>query len=117
MDRRQEFVAVAEVVLAELRRRVALWLEQFGDGRIFVGQPLFRRRQSHFQEAGPQWALAGDERGTTGGARLLAVIVGEYRPFGGDPVGVGRGVAPHAAGAGTGVSLFGVIGPDGEGDG
>ena len=36
----QEFVAVAEMVLADLRRRVAEWLEQFGDGRILVLQAL-----------------------------------------------------------------------------
>ena len=36
VHRRQEFVAVAEMVLAELPGRIALRLEQFGDGRIFV---------------------------------------------------------------------------------
>jgi hypothetical protein len=44
----QEFVAVAEMVLAELSGRVALWLEQFGNRRILLRQPLFRSRQSHF---------------------------------------------------------------------
>src|SRR5262249_30488642 len=33
---RQEFVAVAEVVLAELSGRVALWLQQLGNGRILL---------------------------------------------------------------------------------
>ena len=32
---RQEFVSVAKVVLAELAGGVALWLEQFGNRRIF----------------------------------------------------------------------------------
>jgi hypothetical protein len=35
MDRRQKFVLVAQVVLAELVRRVAKGLEQFRDGRVF----------------------------------------------------------------------------------
>ena len=112
MDGRQEFIAVAEVVLAELCGRVALWLEQFGDGRVLVGQPLFRRRQPDFQETGPQRALAGDECRTAGGARLLAVIIGEYRAFVGDTVDVGRVIAHHAAVVGTDVPVADVVGHD-----
>jgi hypothetical protein len=36
MDRGQEFVAVAEVVLADLGGCVALWLEEFGYGRVLL---------------------------------------------------------------------------------
>ena len=36
MHRGQEFVAVAKMVLAELPGRIALRLEQFGDGRILA---------------------------------------------------------------------------------
>ena len=46
---RQEFVAVAEMVLAELSGRVALRLEQLGNGRVLLRQPLFRGRQADFQ--------------------------------------------------------------------
>ena len=46
---RQEFVAVAEMVLAELSGRIALRLEQLGNGRILLRQPLFRRRQADLQ--------------------------------------------------------------------
>ncbi len=35
MHGRQEFIAIAEMVLAELAGGVAERLEQFGDGRIF----------------------------------------------------------------------------------
>ena len=44
VHRGQEFVAVAEMVLAELPGRVALRLEQFGNGRILwrTGLPLLR---------------------------------------------------------------------------
>ena len=38
VDRRQELVAVTQVVLAELAGGVALHLEQFGDRRIFLAQ-------------------------------------------------------------------------------
>jgi hypothetical protein len=89
LDRRQEFIAVAEVVLAELAGRVALRLEQFGNGRIFVRQSFLLPWQPNFQETGPQRALAGDECRAARGARLLAVIIGEYRAFVGDTVDVG----------------------------
>ena len=39
VDGRQELVAVAKVVLAELRRDIALRLEQIGDGRILADRP------------------------------------------------------------------------------
>ena len=39
---RQKFVAVAEMVLAELAGRVALRLEQLGNRRILLRQPLLR---------------------------------------------------------------------------
>ena len=32
---RQEFVPIAEVILPKLAADVALWLEEFGDGRVF----------------------------------------------------------------------------------
>ena len=54
VHRRQEFVAVAEMVLAELPGRIALRLEQIGDGRVLLRQPFFRSRQTDLQEAGAQ---------------------------------------------------------------
>ena len=54
VHRRQEFVAVAEMVLAELAGRIALRLEQVGDRRILLRQPLFRGWQPDLQESGPQ---------------------------------------------------------------
>jgi len=53
---RQELVAVAEMVLAELTGRVAGRLEQTGEGRVQRRQPLLRRRQAHFEQAGAQRA-------------------------------------------------------------
>src|SRR5262249_14829446 len=41
---RQEFVAVAEMILAELAGGITLRLEQFGDGRILIGEALLRAR-------------------------------------------------------------------------
>ena len=110
----QEFVAVAEMVFAELSGRVALRLQQFGDGRILCGQAFLRRGQADLEQPGPQRTLPGDERGAAGGAGLLPVIVGEDRAFVGDAVDVGRAVAHHAAIVGADVPVADVIAHDDE---
>jgi len=46
---RQKFVAVTEMIFAELAGRIALRLEQVGDGGIGSRQPFLRRRQPDFQ--------------------------------------------------------------------
>ena len=51
VHRGQVFVAIAQVVLADLRRRVAQWLEDFGDRRIGILQALLRRWQADLQQA------------------------------------------------------------------
>ena len=62
VHRRQELVAVAEVVLAKLAGGVALRLEQFGERRIFLGKTFLRAGQSDFQQTGAERRLTGDER-------------------------------------------------------
>ena len=57
----QVLVAVAEVVLAELRGHVALRLEQLGDGDIARLQTFLRARQADLEQAGAEADLAGDE--------------------------------------------------------
>jgi len=59
---RQVFVAVAEMVLAELRRRIAQRLQQFGDRRVFLDQADRRRREADFGQPSAQSALTGEER-------------------------------------------------------
>ena len=81
MRGRQKLVLVAEMVLAELAGGIALGLQQFGDGRIFLAQAEISARQANLAEAGPEHALPGDEGRAPGGAALLAVIIGEDHPF------------------------------------
>ena len=45
VHRGQEFVAVAEMVLAELPGRIALRLQQLGNGRILSGQAFLGCRE------------------------------------------------------------------------
>ena len=77
---RQEFVAVAEVVLAELAGGVAQRLQQLGDGRVFLLQADGGARHADLREPGADRVLAGDEAGAAGGAALLRVVVGERTP-------------------------------------
>ena len=55
---RQELVAVAEMVLAELAGRIAERLEQFGDRRVFLLQPERGAGQTDLGHAGAQAGLA-----------------------------------------------------------
>ena len=95
----QRLVGVAQVVLAELRGRVALCLEEL--------RPIVTSRACSPSLA-PAGRLSGCrcgsrlcpvmKRGAAGGAALLAVPVGEHRAFLGDAVDVGRLVAHHGPG-------------------
>ena len=55
-------VVVAQVVLAELARHIALRLEQFGDGDVFRLQTFLRARQSYLEQTGAVRSLTGDEQ-------------------------------------------------------
>ena len=114
VDGRQELVAVAEVVLAELPGRVALRLEQVGERRVLLGEPFLRAGQADLQQAGAEARLPGDERRAARGAGLLRVVVGEDRAFLGDAVDVGRAVAHHAAVVGADVPVADVVAEDDE---
>src|SRR5262249_29658996 len=87
VGRRQELVAVAEVVLAELAGRVAQRFQKFGDGRILRAQADVGAREADLRETGADRRLARDERGPSGGTALLPVPVGEHRAFSGDASG------------------------------
>ena len=114
VHRRQMLVAIAEVVLAELARAVALGLEQLGDGGVFILEALLGPRQAHLAEPGAVDALAGDEGGATGGATLLGVVVDQLGPFICHPVDI-WGLVPHQSVAiAAQVALADVIAPEDE---
>ena len=111
---RQVLVEVAQMVLAELAGHVALRLEQFGDGHVFLLQAFLRAGQADLEQAGAEWRLPGDEGRAAGGAALLAVPVGKHRAFLGDAVDVRRLVAHHAVIVGADVPPADVVAPDDE---
>ena len=77
VHRRQELVAVAQVVLAELRGVVSDRLQDFREGRILLLEAEGRARDADGRLAGADRQLARDERRAAGGAARLAVVVGE----------------------------------------
>ena len=111
---RQIFVAIAEVVLAELTGGVAERLQHFGDGRVFRVQPDRRAGHADLGQAGADRVLTGDEARAAGGAALLAIPVGEGRPFLRDAVDVGRLIAHHAFAVMADVPIADVVSPDDE---
>ena len=96
MHRRQVFIAVAEVVLAELAGGVAERLEHLGDRRVFRLEADRRARHPDLGEACADRVLARDETRAAGRAALLAVEVGEGHAFLRDAIDVRRAIPHHA---------------------
>src|SRR5690242_12505887 len=92
---RQVFVAVAEMVLAELPGGVTERLEQLSERYVARLQTDRRARNPYFRQSGPQRALAGDEGRSSRRAALLGVVVSEHHAFSGDAVDVRGAIAHH----------------------
>src|SRR5262249_47059304 len=96
VHRREEFIPVAEVVLAELPAHVAERLQHIGDRRVFRLQSEVGAGKTDFGKAGTNRRLTCNECRAPRGAALLTVPVSEVRTFLGDAVDVG-GPIPHDA--------------------
>ncbi len=70
---REEFVAVAEMVLAELARRITERLQGLGDGDVPRLQADGGAGNADLAEAGAQADLAGDEGGAPGRAAVFGM--------------------------------------------
>ncbi len=114
VHRRQELVAVAEVVLAELAGGVAEVLQGRGDRRVLGTQADVGAREAHLRQPGAVGVLAGDERRPSRRAGLLAVVVGEPDALVGDPVDVRGAVSHEAVGVAAEVADPDVVAPDDE---
>ncbi len=111
---RQVLVHVAEVVLAELPRRVAERLQELGDRHVLGLEADGHAGNADLAQPGPVDALAGDERRAAGSAALLAVGVREAHPLVGDTVDVRRPVAHQAVAVAAQVRDPDVVTPDDE---
>src|ERR1700730_1330522 len=112
VHRREVFVAIAEVVLANLRGRIPQGLEQRGDSGVFLVQTNGGGRQTDFGQPRAQPMLTGDERRSSGRAALLAVAVGKTHALLGDPVDVGRAIAHQPVAVAAQVGDADIIAPD-----
>ena len=111
---RQRFVAIADVVLAELPCGVAEVLHQAADGGIQLAHAHRRAGVAHLGESGADAMLAGQERRAACGARLLPVVVEELDAFAADAVDVRCRVAHQAVRIGADVRDADVVTEDDE---
>ena len=114
MHGRQIFVAIAQMVLAELTGCVAERLQQFGDSRVFRMQSDRGARHADFGQAGADRVLTRDEARAARRAALLAVKIGEGRPFLRDAVDVGGMVAHHAFAVVADIPNADIVSPNDE---
>ena len=112
VDRGQELVEVAQVVLAELAGGVAHRLEGRGDGRRRGGHADLGAGLADGGQPGADRQLAGDEVGPARRAARLGVVVGEEHPLGGEPVEVRRPAGHHAPVVGADVEPADVVAHD-----
>src|SRR5271170_3083557 len=112
MDRRQMFVTIAKVVLAELAGSVTEILEKLRDSRILGLEAESSAGRSDLGQTSADWRLPGDEGGATGSAALLSVEVGKHRPFLGDAIEVGRAVAHDAVVVAAEIEPADIVGHD-----
>src|SRR5258708_28992417 len=68
--------------------RVAVLLEELGDGRGFLAQEILITRRDDDRQRRTDGNAPGDERGAASGATRLAVPTGEMRAFLGDAIDV-----------------------------
>ena len=114
MHGRQVFVAVPEVVLAELAPVVAVGLQQLCNGGIDVSHAMLGTGHADGQQSGAEGVLPQHEVRPPLGAGGLPVVVGEQGAFFGDPVDVGGPASQHTPVVGTDVVVPDVIAPDDE---
>src|SRR4051812_5134231 len=111
---RQRFVAVADVVLAKLSGAIAEIFEQAADRGIELAHAHWCTGKAHLGKAAANAVLAGQERGATGGAGLLAVVMQELDPLAPDAVDVGGLVAHQAVRVGADIRDADIVAPDYE---
>ena len=109
---RQILVAIAQMILAELARGVALLFEERGDRHVLGLKALRGARHPYLAEACADTCLAGDEGRASGRATLIGIHVGEHHAFLGEAVDIGRLVAHQPEVVGADIGFTDVVAPD-----
>src|SRR6185369_12398450 len=97
MDRRQKFVPVAKMVLAELSGRITHRLQNRRDCNGFSGYSNCRTGLTYSGHAGADRQLTSDEVRAARRAALLGIVVGEKHTFLGYLVEIRRPACHQAA--------------------
>ena len=112
VDGRQEFVAVTQMVLAELAGRISASLEHRGDCRIFLLQPECGPRQTDFGQPRSHTVLAGNERRPTRRTALFSVVIRKQHPLAGNAIDIRGPIAHHASRVRAEVRLPDIVTPN-----
>jgi hypothetical protein len=112
VQRRQVFVPVTQVVLAELPRGVALRLQHLGERCVVGLHADGPPDHAHRRQARADRIHARDERGTPGGAGRMRIVIGEHRAFVSNAIDVRCAVAHDTATVDTEVGEADVVAPD-----
>jgi len=108
----QMFVAVTEMVLAELASGIAVHLEQAGNAWVFLAHPLLGARQTNLGQTGAEDTLSCNKGGPAGSAGLFAVVIGKGQTLVGNAINVRGLVADHTVRVGADVGLTHAVTPD-----
>ncbi len=100
------------MIFAELPGRIALRLEDGGQGNGLVRQADVGAGLADGGEPGTQRDLAGDEIGAPRRTAGFGVVVGEHHPVGGELVEVRRLARHHAAMIGADVEPADIVAHD-----
>jgi hypothetical protein len=110
----RSIVAIAQMIFAELARRVAERLERFGDGDVTRLQADRSGRHADLRQPGAERRLAGDEARSTRRAALFGVVVGEDHTLATDAIDVRRAVAHQTHRIGADIRQPDIIAEDHE---
>ena len=112
VNRGQVFVPVTQVVLAELACRVALRLQDFGDGGVVRLHAHRPPDHADRRQARPDRIHARNEGGTPSGARRMRVVVSEHCSFFPNPINVRGAIAHDSATVNAEVRRADIVAPD-----
>ena len=112
VDGGQKFVAITEVIFAELAGGVAHRFQHCRDSGCLRRHPDSGTGLSDCREASPDWQFTSDEVRTPGGTARFRVIVGEAHALAGHPVQIGRSAGHDALIVDTNIRPTDVIAHD-----
>lgn len=94
-------------LIIETACHVTLVFQEARHGRVFFRQP-------YFQQTGAERALAGDKGGSTSGATIFTVGIGEQDAIVGNRVDFGRPLAHHSVVISADIEPANIVAPNNQ---